>query len=160
MFVLPQSQTIPLCLLLSIATSPEIILPYLQRGGPQQRREYTVICNLFAASTLKLFRLLIVIVLLLGVAYFRRFCSTRIATGTLPLATVSTILSRPIVTVSAATFLPWRTVFVTIATAATSATVTAIAAAVSPSVVAIVRATAAIAADRVVLLRFCIESQA
>lgn len=143
-----------------------IVLPYLQRGGSQQRREYTVICNLFAASTanLKLFRLLIVIVLLLlGVAYFRRFCSTRIATRTLPLATVSTVFPRAIVTLFAA-LIPRGTVFVTAAAAATSATVSAIATtatatSVSPSVVAIVRATA-IAADRVVLLRFCIESQA
>lgn len=138
-------------------------MPYLQRGGPQQRREYTVICNLFAASTLKLFRLLIVIVLLLlGVAYFRRrFCSTRIATRTLPLSS-SAILPGPRVI----TLIPRGAVFVTIATAATtSASVSAIAAtaaSVSPSVVAIVRtiAAAAIAADRVVLLRFCIESQA
>lgn len=62
---------------------------------------------------------------------------------------------------SAATLIPRGTSFVTIATAATSGTVSAIATAISPSVVAIVRATvAAIAADRVVLLRFCIESQA
>lgn len=138
-------------------------MPYLQRGGSQQRCEYTVICNLFAASNLKLFRLLVVIVLLLGVAYFRRFCSTRIATRTLPLATVATVFPRPIVTLSAA-LIPRGTVFVTAAAtaaiAATSTTVSAIAAtSVSPSVVAIVRATA-VAADRVVLLRFCIESQA
>lgn len=147
--------------------------PYLQRSGTQQRGEYTVICNLLATTAaarslsiakFKLFRLLIVVVLLLllvGVANFHRFCSTRIARrGTLPFAVATTVFPLRFPTV-----IPWGT-HVFVATAATSATAsvtaTAIAIASSPSV-AIVRAVvvvAAIAADRVVLLGFCIESQA
>lgn len=144
--------------------------PYLQRGGSQQRGEYTVICNLFATAAaaasralsiakFKLFRLLIVVVLLLlllvGVANHHRFCSTRIARGTFPLAVVATTVF-PLRFPTAVT--SWGT-YVFVATAATSAT--AIAFSTTPSV-AIVRAVVAatIATDRVVLLRFCIESQA
>lgn len=139
-------------------------LPYLQRGGSQQRSEYTVISNLFTASVsiskFKFIRLLIIVVvllLLMGVAYFRLFCSTRIAPtcGTFPFVAATVTIS-PRVFSAMFAVISRGTVF--IATAATSTTIS-VTISSSPSV-AIIRAAAAIAANRVVLLRFCIESQA